>query len=474
MSIVPVILCGGKGRRLWPASSNRTPKPFLDCGDGENLFFKTLARAHKIPGVSRLVIVTGSSWLYYVRREISKLKDLNDIVVDVIVEPVPRNSLNAILSAAIYLADQHNSNAGMLVMPSDHSIKENDEFFKGIDQAQRLTNEEETLVTFGVTPDRPHTGYGYIKASGTRVEKFVEKPNLKNAKLMLDAGDHFWNSGIFLFRVGCFLTQAEKHASEACHRVRCAYEKAQRQGSFERGKSIYLDCDEFTGTPDISVDYAILEKSKSVSIVPLDMGWSDVGTWVDFANMLNVDEFSNSTSGDVHLQCAIRNTVYGNLKPISLFGVSDLLISDSLDHLLIASKANVSEFDDFLLRRYDGTGNKDNDEKFGRRPWGFYESLTSGDGFKVKRIVVNPGQRLSLQSHVHRSELWSVVSGVASVEINGIQSSLSIRQSCFIEAGRKHRLSNNTEEMLSIIEIQFGDYLGEDDIIRYEDIYGRA
>ncbi|MDN4146467.1 mannose-1-phosphate guanylyltransferase/mannose-6-phosphate isomerase [Pseudomonas tohonis] len=473
--LYPVIICGGAGSRLWPASREHHPKPFLQLPDGQCLLQKTLLRASKLAGTEEILTVTNQS-LFFITEDIYlATKSPKECKLNYILEPMGRNTAAAVTSAALYLERQHGPQAVMLVLPADHLIQ-NEESFAEATRRASLIAQEGLLVTFGIKPTHPETGFGYIETDtspnmgyGMAVKRFVEKPDLRTAQDYCAAGNFYWNSGMFCFQVGAFISEMRSHAADVLEAVEIAVAASKVEDKWLR-----LDTEHWKNVPDISIDYALMEHSGKVATVPCSIGWSDIGSWSAMSDLVEPDEKGNRLTGNTLNHAATNNFVHSPHRLTALVGVEDLLVVDTADALLIAHRDKAQD-----VKHIVGQLKKSGHEAYIRhrtvhRPWGTYTTLEEGERFKIKRIVVKPGASLSLQMHHHRSEHWIVVSGMAKI-VNGERDMLlAANESTFIRAGHKHRLENPGVIDLVLIEVQCGDYLGEDDIVRFEDVYGRT
>lgn len=471
--LYPVILSGGAGSRLWPVSREAHPKPFMTLPDGQSLLEKTLRRAARLDGVADIMTVTNRE-LFFATEDLYQAIDGQDCSLSYILEPFGRNTSAAIGAAALQLQRSQGDDAVMLVMPADHLILDESAFAEAVRTAQRLALEG-WLVTFGIKPRYPETGFGYIEADrsqqwpeGYKVSRFVEKPNLELAQAYLDGGKHFWNAGIFCFTAGSLLEELGLYAADILERLGQTFE-ASRLSEAQRHRCLTLDAATFAEVPAIAIDYALLERSNKVAVVPCDMGWSDIGSWNAMSELTHPDSNGNRCIGEIVSQGALNNFIHSPKRLTALVGVQDLMIIDTPDALLIAHKDHTQDVKHIVgqLKRSNHAAHLLH--RTVHRPWGSYTVLEEGDRFKIKRIKVKPGAALSLQRHQHRSEHWIVVSGVAQV-INGEQQlRLNRNESTFIPAGHTHRLANPGTLDLLLIEVQSGDYLGEDDILRFPD-----
>lgn len=469
--LLPIILSGGVGSRLWPLSRQAYPKPFIKLGDKQSLLQKSYIRARNISDSNEIIIVTNRDLFFLSKDEIEKT-GVSTSKNTFLTEPVGRNSAAAIAIAAHYALGAHGDECIMLVMPADHLVQDMEAFTQAVKQAEKLAAQGK-LVTFGIKPSNPETGYGYILADGNIVEKFVEKPDKETAKKYIADGNYFWNSGMFCIRAGSFLEELDLLAPDIFAQTAKAAAGA-KQSFADDWQQIEIQRSDFEHIQSISVDYAVFEKSQNIAIVPCEIGWSDIGSWNELGALLPTNEFKNNSLGNVICKQTNDCIIHGGERLIATLGVKDLIISDTVDALLVAHKDFAQEVGSIVdeLKVCNDKVYKE----FPRvhRPWGTYTVLQESVGFKLKRIEVNPGACLSLQSHKHRSEHWVVVSGKALITNGEEQIELQPNQSTYIPAGNKHRLQNIGNIQLVLIEVQCGSYLGEDDIVRYDDVYGRA
>ncbi len=469
--IIPVILSGGSGSRLWPLSRRLRPKQFLALYTDNSLFRDTLDRVSGEQFAPPLAICNDDH--RFLVAEIFREAGVSG--GDIILEPIARNTAPAIAVAALGIA-KTDPDALMLVLPSDHVITDQQAFLEAVAVAAQAARTG-ALVTFGMTPNKPETGYGYIRrgtaegcVDGTfSVDRFVEKPDAKTAEGYLESGDYLWNSGIFLFNAGALVDEMERHCPAVIAACRAAVDKGQRDLTFQR-----LDVGAFSTSESISIDNAVMEKTVRAVVVPASFGWSDIGAWSALWEISESDAANNVVLGDAIIEdvsdCYIRSE-----KPlIAAIGVSDLVIVATDDTVFIAPKGRAQEAKNIVERlALEGrTEHETHTRVF--RPWGHYQNLEEGPGFLVKRIVVNPGQKLSLQYHHHRAEHWIVVSGTATVTNGDDVLSLSENQSTYIPLGAHHRLENRGDQPLHLVEVQSGDHISEEDIVRLEDTYGRG
>lgn len=471
MKLVPTILCGGAGSRLWPVSRELHPKPFIRLADGESLLQKAFLRGAMLDGVVEVMTVTNRELFFKTEdeyREVNKVKRATSFVL----EPFGRNTAPAIAAAALQVQKMQGDDAIMLVLAADHLIADQAAFAKAVTAAATLADTGK-LVTFGIQPEAPETGYGYIEAEGSRVLRFVEKPDLDKAKAYVESGRYLWNSGMFCFSVTAMLHAMEKYCPEVLAATRACMEKSR----FAEGRGVAqleLDSETFLLAPDISIDYAVMEKSDQVAVVACNIGWSDIGSWSAIGDLKAPDADGNRVQGNALLHESTDCYVQSNGRMVGVVGVRDLIIIDTPDALLVADRKRAQD----VKHIYAGLKAMGHESyKLHRtvhRPWGTYTVLEEGKQFKIKRIEVKPGASLSLQMHHHRSEHWIVVNGMAKV-VNGEQDLLlATNESTYIPAGHRHRLENPGVIDLVMIEVQSGEYLGEDDIVRFQDVYGRA
>ncbi|HEY6898759.1 MAG TPA: mannose-1-phosphate guanylyltransferase/mannose-6-phosphate isomerase [Rhodocyclaceae bacterium] len=475
--LIPVILSGGAGTRLWPVSREMHPKPFIRLADGQSLLQKTFLRGAMLPDVEAVLTVTNRE--HYFKSEDEFLAcQTAPIEHDYVLEPFGRNTAGAIAAAALVAAERYGDDACLLVLAADHIITDQAAFATAVASARKAA-EQGALVTFGIRPERPETGFGYIEAGpGTEgaarpVKRFVEKPSLEVAQQYLAAGSFYWNSGMFCFSAATALAELAVHAPAVLAAVRPALAHGRRTAG-ERLSSIELDAGDFAAVPDISIDYALMEKSAKVQVVPCDIGWSDIGSWTALAALEQADDRGNRIVGEALLEDVSNCYIQSLDRVVGAVGVSDLIVVDTPDALLVARQDRAQDVR-AVVQRLKAAGHESvRLHREVHRPWGTYTVLEEGPRFKIKRIVVKPGARLSLQLHHHRSEHWVVVSGRAAV-INGEREiAIGANESTYIPANTQHRLFNPGDEDCVMIEVQVGDYVGEDDIVRLDDQYGRS
>ena len=439
-----IILCGGSGTRLWPISRTLMPKQFVKLFDDQSLFQLTVERNSKVCDSQFIVSNTEQYFL-----ALDQLEELHKTHNRYLLEPVGRNTAPAIALACMAL----DKDETVLVTPSDHLIKDETEYEKVLKTAKELA-EANNLVTFGITPSFAETGFGYIEAENFNVRAFHEKPDFETATKYLEAGNYYWNSGMFMFKAGMFLEELKKYSPDMYEMSENAFKNA----SSDEKKLIRIRYEDMLNIPEDSIDYAVMEKSQRVKVVPSDIGWSDVGSFDALAEELPNDKNNNLILSD---------------KLVETIDIQDSIIVDTGDALLVAKKGSSQKVKEIVQGLKSENSELPNIHLTGHRPWGTYTVLEDANGYKIKRIEVKPGKRLSLQRHKYRNEHWIVVSGQATVTINDNELLLNENESTYIKAGDIHRLSNDTNEPLVIIEAQVGSYTGEDDIERLDDDYKR-
>lgn len=467
---LPVIISGGSGERLWPVSRAAFPKPFIHMQDGKSLIQKAFLRAAAQDGVNEILTVTNRDHYFKTRSEYNEV-NRDKITNSFILEPVGRNTAPAIAIAAHYASVIYGKDAILLILSADQLIGNKLAFSEAVSVAKKLA-QDGNLVTFGITPTRPEIGYGYIEqGEGNIVKRFVEKPDLETAEKYIQDGRHLWNAGIFCFKAGIFLNELEKHSPEISYSISKALPI-----SWEQAAQSYIDLDEkkFAAIPNISVDYAVMEKSKNVAVVACDIDWNDVGSWNAMSDMLEADENGNRLVGEVYTHESSNCFIKSSGRTIAAVGVRDLIVIDTPDALLISERDQAQNVKHIVGQLKECSHSVSKEHITVLRPWGSYTVLQESEGFKIKRIEVLPKHKLSLQIHKHRSEHWVVVSGTATIQNGENCFELFPSQSTYIPAGHKHRLQNVGDETLVIIEVQCGAYLGEDDIARFDDHYGRC
>ncbi|HAS90548.1 MAG TPA: mannose-1-phosphate guanylyltransferase/mannose-6-phosphate isomerase [Desulfovibrio sp.] len=469
--IVPVILSGGSGTRLWPLSRKNHPKQLLNLTGDHSLLRNTAERGCKLDGAQAPLVVCNESYRFRVAEE---LRAAGIEPEAIFLEPQGRNSAPAIAAAAFHIREKY-PDALMLVMPSDHAIHDLERFNLAV-SAGIAPARSSDIVLFGIVPDRPETGYGYIRTAGEfqaitpqAVQEFVEKPDLETAKSYLGSGEYLWNAGIFLFSPDVFLQKLELLEPEIYKSCQAAVEKARTDLDFVR-----LDEDSFKSSPSKSVDYAVIERVDNLSVVPFDGGWSDIGSWDSLMLERESDQAGNVISGDVLAKNVGNSFLHSSGRLLGVVGVDDVIVVETPDAVLVAGRENGQEVSTLVDElKLQGREEVEQHRKV-YRPWGSYETVDSGERFQVKRIVVKPGGILSMQMHHHRAEHWVVVKGTAKVTVGEKEILLQEDQSTYIPTGTKHRLENPGKIALELMEVQTGSYLGEDDIQRFEDVYGRS
>ncbi len=469
--LIPVIISGGAGTRLWPISRESDPKPFMQLPDGDSIIGKTFARATSLEGVNNLIAVTNQNYYFRTREEFEKC--CNSQKLDFVLEPFGKNTAPAIAAAAFRVKEHYGKDAVMLVLPADHLIPQQEIFQKAVESAVQLANKD-FLVTFGIEPTHPETGFGYIEKGGALsemgfdVSRFVEKPNLKKAQEYLGSGDFVWNSGMFCFKAGTFLTSLENVSPELFTQISYCWEKTDKSYT-----PLVLDSESLQQVKGDSIDYAVMEKADNVAVVSASFEWNDIGSWTALSEVFDEDGNGNAANGDTILIDSNNCLVDSKSRLTAVVGAENIVVVNDEDATLIVHKDKVQDVKKVVEKLKQDKRSEYQEKKTTRRPWGSYTNLIESDGYKVKKITVFPGQSLSLQKHMQRSEHWTVVSGRAEV-INGEENLiLEANESTYIQKEAIHRLTNIGDVDLQLIEVQCGDYLGEDDIIRLQDNYGR-
>lgn len=468
--MIPVILSGGSGSRLWPLSRALHPKQFLSISGDQSLFQTTLSRLGAVlDGVLSPIVVSNEEHRFLVAEQ---CRALGIIPSAILLESIGRNTAPAI-AAAVLTALSKGTDELLLVLPADHSINDvkalKAAFEHGLPEA-----ESGRIVTFGIVPDKAETGYGYIRvdenaAKAQPVAAFVEKPDLQTAEHYLADGRYYWNSGMFLFKASTMLRELEVYAPNVLTAVEAALSGALADLDFQR-----LEPEAFSQSPDISIDYAVMEHSAIVSVVPLNAGWNDVGSWSAVWEIAEKDEHGNASRGDVLLENTQSSYVHAEHRLVSVLGLQDVVVVETADAVMVAAKDKAQDVKLLVDRLKKSYRAEATSHRKVYRPWGAYDSIDNGDRYQVKRITVAPGQRLSVQMHHHRAEHWIVVTGTARVTIGNEEVLLTENQSTYIPVGVVHALENPGKIPLEMIEVQSGTYLGEDDIVRFSDRYGRT
>ncbi|MBO8230559.1 mannose-1-phosphate guanylyltransferase/mannose-6-phosphate isomerase [Prochlorococcus marinus str. MU1404] len=472
--IIPVILCGGSGTRLWPLSRKSFPKQFLSLSSNSNksLLQLTQERIKNIKGIQQPILICNEEHRFLVAEQMREI-DINPM--SILLEPFGRNTCPAITLAALK-AIEVTENPILLILSSDHII-EDDEKFKQVIEAGLNYVEKDKLVTFGIVPTSPETGYGYIKSTesktdliaiGSKIESFVEKPNLEKAKEFIKDKRYTWNSGMFLFKAETIIKEIKHYSPEIFNHCSNALKDELFDLDFQR-----LNKEDFSKCPNISIDFAVMEKTNLGVVLPLNAGWNDIGSWDSVWEISKKDKYENVIEGNVLAKDTRNSYLRSDKRLLAAIGIEDIIVVETSDAILVASKSKSQEVKEIVAKLKDQKIPEGQEHKKIYRPWGFYESIVEDSRWKVKLINVIPGEKLSLQLHHHRSEHWIVVKGTAKVEVDKSEMILNENQSTYIPLGSKHRLSNPGEVPLLLIEVQSGSYLGEDDIERFEDSYGR-
>ncbi len=477
--MIPVIISGGAGSRLWPVSRQSDPKPFLKLSDGKSLLQNTFTRSLDLKqSITSVITVTNEKLHFRMQDEYQQVNDSN-VSCDFILEPFGRNTAPAVIAASLFSAEHYGEDEIMLVLPADHLISDQSAFIKAVADAVAMA-EEGYLVTFGINPEYPETGYGYIEAdkdsavqNGYVVKRFVEKPNFELASEYVSSGNYQWNSGMFCGKVKTFLAEFNLYAPNVVKQVeRCLV--SSEKSNIQKNKIIHLDPQTFIHAENISVDYALFEKTDKAAVIPCSIGWSDIGSWLSIAQTLPQDVDGNAIIGDTILHNTKDCLVYSTDRIVATVDINNLVIVDTPDALLVANKEQTQDVKHIFERLKKLQHPTSDLHQTVHRPWGTYTVVEEGPFYKIKRIEVKPGQALSNQLHDKRSEHWVVVDGEATVIQDDKVIKLIENQSTYIPAGEKHRLMNASDETLVIIEVQCGNYLGEDDIQRFDDLYGRS
>ncbi|GHU06652.1 mannose-1-phosphate guanylyltransferase/mannose-6-phosphate isomerase [Betaproteobacteria bacterium] len=487
MKLIPAILCGGAGSRLWPVSREMYPKPFIRVADGQSLLQKAWLRGARLPDVVEVMTISNRELYFKTRDDYDEIAASSKINLpnSYVLEPFGRNTAPAIAAAALTIAETHGGDALMLVLPADHLISDQGAFAEAVSRAVLIARQGK-LVTFGIKPDAPETGYGYIEAdmgrpiecegniAGFNVRRFVEKPNLEKAREYVDSGNYQWNSGMFCFSASVLLDEMEQHCPAILSATRACIAHSRRVNG-DGDSQVQLDADSFKAVPDDSIDFAVMEKSSRVAVAPCSIGWSDIGSWDALGDLTEQDACGNRIEGaEVTLHDVSNCYIRGSERMIGAVGVDNLIVVDTPDALLVVARERAQDVKHLYAKLKANGHDAYKLHLTVHRPWGSYAVLETGPNFKIKRIEVKPGARLSLQMHYHRSEHWIVVSGMARVVNGEKEIFVNTNESTYIPAGHKHRLENPGLLPLVMIEVQSGAYLGEDDIVRFDDIYGRV
>lgn len=469
--LVPVILAGGSGTRLWPLSRDQFPKQFLRLSDKYTMLEDTLLRALALPEAESPVVVCREEHRFLVAEQMRRVGIHQP---NIMLEPIGRDTAPAVAAACFDIVAGRNPDVHVMVMPSDHVITDSEMMETTLLAGVRAADHK-FIVTFGIVPDSPRTGYGYIRAGEEvmddvyRAAEFVEKPDTATAQRYLDSGNYSWNSGMFLFKAGVFLDALEEYAGDVHSAVKDAFEKGGREDGF-----LKLNHNAFNACPGISIDYAVMEKAHNVAVVPLDAGWSDVGSWSAVNAIRPADEDGNVLRGDTFALETRDSVVWSENRLVATLGVKNAVVVETADAVLVADRSKAEGIKALVTQLGKRNRDEAHDHLKVYRPWGSYETIAMSGRFQVKRIVVEPHRSLSLQLHHHRAEHWIVVSGTARVTRGDDCFILTEDQSTYIPLGMKHRLENPGAIPLHLIEVQTGSYLGEDDIVRFDDDYGRS
>ncbi len=472
-SFSPVILCGGTGSRLWPLSRSSFPKQYLSLFDESknSLLQETQSRLKNLINIDSPIIICNEDHRFIVAEQ---MRGINIKPKSILLEPFGRNTAPAIISAALK-GSEDGSDPTLLILSADHKIEDIDQFLEVINKARKYC-EEGKIVTFGVVPTSPEIGYGYINASvpiesslqAYPIEKFIEKPNLQTALELVKDKKNYWNSGIFMAKSSTLIAEADKYCIGLTSICKDSLDPNLLDLDFQRIKK-----ETFKNCPNISIDKAIMEKTKIAMVIPFVAGWSDIGSWKTLWEVSKKDNNGNVFSGNIINQFTQNCLIKSDKKLVAAIGIKDLIIVDTNDAVLIVNKDDCQKVKDIVTHLKKIGSDVGTTHQTMYRPWGCYTSIAKGDKWQLKTIEVKPKAKLSLQMHKHRAEHWVVVKGTAEIEINNNKMILKENQSAYIPLGAKHRLSNPKNDLLMIVEVQSGDYLGEDDIVRFEDIYGR-
>jgi len=470
--MIPVILSGGSGTRLWPLSREAYPKQFLPLNGSDTMLQATWLRVAPLAS-SGPIMVANEAHRFMVAEQ---LRQAECVPRAIVLEPLGRNTAPAIAIAALE-ATADGGDPLLLVLPSDHVISNVEAFHAAVRKAEASALQGR-LVTFGIVPTGPETGYGYIRAEGGRlvaeggvqaVAQFVEKPDAATAQGYVDSGEYVWNSGMFLFRASVYLDELARQQPGMLEACRAALSAARRDEDFIR-----LDEKSFAACPADSIDYAVMEHTEHAAVLPIDVGWNDVGSWTALWEIAQQDGDGNAHHGDVIARHCRNTLAWGDGRLVALLGLEDVVVVDTADALLVAHRDHVQDVKEIVAELKKAGRPEPTWHRKVYRPWGSYDSIDMGERFQVKRITVKPGAQLSLQMHHHRAEHWIVVSGTGRITRGEETIILSENQSTYIPLGVKHRLENPGRLPLELIEVQSGSYLGEDDIVRFEDVYGRS
>jgi len=472
--MIPVVMSGGSGTRLWPLSRKQKPKQFLPLVNNHTMFENTLLRLNSVSDIEAPIVVCNEDHRFMVAEQLKDLDIDNSVIV---LEPQGRNTAPAIASAAFTALKNTTDDTDpvLLVLAADHEILDVKVFHDAINDAEQAALSG-ALVTFGIVPDSAHTGYGYIKADKQNtsaisypVKKFVEKPDAATAERDLTSGEYYWNSGMFMFKASVLISELEKYSPEIVAACKLAVNNAETDLDFIR-----LENASFATCPAESIDYALMEKTNKTEVVPLNSGWSDVGSWASLWQVSDKDDNNNVIKGDVITEDVYNTYIHSDSRLVTVIGLTDVVVVETDDAVMVVHKDKVQDIKLVATKLAELNREEVNNHRKECRPWGYYDSIDTGSRFQVKRIVVKPGEKLSVQMHHHRAEHWIVVSGTANVTKGEETFMVSENQSTYIPIGEVHALENPGTIPLEIIEVQSGSYLGEDDIVRFDDRYGRS
>ena len=464
---IPVIMAGGSGTRLWPLSRRMMPKQFLPLAGEHSMLQDTILRLN---GLARApaIVICNEEHRFFVATQLQEIKETENTII---LEPSGRNTAPAIAATALY-ALKHDDDPTMLILTADHIVTQLPVFHQTINEAEQLAQRGK-LVTFGIVPNRPETGYGYIRCgeavgAGFEVDKFVEKPDLSLAQKYLDSGKYYWNSGIFMFQAARYLEELERFNPKIIEACRKSVENGREDADFFR-----LEKKDFTSCPSDSIDYAVMEKTESAAVIPLDAGWNDVGSWSALWDISKKDKFNNAVHGDAMLLDTQNSLIRAESRLVTTVGLDNVVVVETRDAVLVADKSKSQDLKQIVDHLREKERLEEQYHRVVHRPWGHFDTLDESERFKVKRITVKPGERLSVQMHHHRSEHWIVVSGTAKVTRGKKSYLITENESVYIHVGEMHSLENPGVIPLELIEVQTGSCLSEDDIVRFDDRYGR-
>lgn len=465
MKINPVILSGGSGTRLWPLSREHYPKQLLCLLGNQTMLQQTVARLDGMENVAAPLLVCNEEHRFLIAEQ---LRQIGKAPADIVLEPVGRNTAPALTLAALALLKHAPEDVLMLVMPADHVIQHSSKFHAAVAKAVTLA-ERGHLVTFGIRPTAPETGYGYIKmGNGNAVAEFVEKPDLETAVKYIESGDYYWNSGMFMMLASAWIAELQRFHPAMLESCKAAYEQGRRDADFYR-----VNAQAFGSCQPNSIDYAVMEETDRAAVVALDAGWSDIGAWSSLWEASARDAEGNVVQGDVYLHDTQDTLLISQHRFLAAVGLNDIIVVETPDAVLVAHKKQAQNVKEIVARLKSEKRSEYQSHRRVYRPWGYYEGIDAGPRFQVKRLMVKTGAALSLQMHHHRAEHWIVVKGTARVTKGGETFMLTENQSTYIPLGTTHRLENPGNIPLEIIEVQSGSYLGEDDIVRFDDVYNR-